>query len=115
LYLTALLRNGLEPSINSAVRRRDSLLAVSPVSSLPNSDPSSSSASLSPSGSHASQSQQIAQAVLSGSTPTPGVSAALPDVSMGNSAEMTKLATALGVGKGVQGNPLYVTLSERKL
>lgn len=123
------MKNGYEASINSAVRRRDSILAplgvaatetseatgtpdaastnVSP-SSVPASQTSSSatSSSTEPQTSNASSvssSQKIAQAVLAGESAQPSLT---PD--------MARLSAALSVGSGVPGNPIVVTLSERK-
>lgn len=55
-------------------------------------------------------SQHLAQAVLSGQAPTStGIAGSRP-LNM----DMAKLATALGGGMGIPGNPIVVTISERK-
>ncbi|KAI0928719.1 ATP-dependent zinc metalloprotease FTSH 5, mitochondrial, variant 2 [Taiwanofungus camphoratus] len=123
LYLTALLQNGLGSSIDAAVRRRDSLLAASS-SSLASSrdastvDATNSSRTVSSSSSSSNtqaspvptSSQHLAQAVLSGQAPTStGIAGSRP-LNM----DMAKLATALGGGMGIPGNPIVVTISEPK-
>ncbi|KII88517.1 hypothetical protein PLICRDRAFT_161699 [Plicaturopsis crispa FD-325 SS-3] len=115
LYLTALTKTGLESSVEAATRRRDSLLASAPVaSSIPaqsdsSSTPSSGSAATSPphvsTSLPRSRSQEIANAVLSGQA---------DKSSAPQSADMAKLAAALGSGSGVSENPIHVTISERK-
>lgn len=124
LYLTSLLKTGQEASVNLAVRRRDSLLAVaadgtntasdvsqtdSPAtSSHPPSDaPSTSSPSPPP-----SRSQEIASDVLAGRAEPP--SPRLDGASALHSSDIANLAAALGKGSGVSGNPIHVTISERK-
>ncbi|KAH7930770.1 ATP-dependent metallopeptidase Hfl [Leucogyrophana mollusca] len=135
LYLTSLLKSGLESSVNAAVRRRESLLAASsgPVPPCPSPEPvellstspspstpdaissrpsTHASAPTSPVGA-TSRSQEIAHEVLSGrATVTPAsVSLAGPGAS---SPDMAKLAAALSGGSGVSGNPIHVTISEPK-
>jgi hypothetical protein len=86
-----------------------------PTTPAPAVDTSSSPTSASPSIPTATRSQQIAQGVLAGSvSEVPNISTSNPGTGA-HSAEMTKLAAALSGGKGVHGNPLYVTLSERKI
>ncbi|KAH9951246.1 ATP-dependent metallopeptidase Hfl [Amylocystis lapponica] len=130
LYLTALINSGLSSSINAAVRRRDTLLAL-PVAAAPAaatpatssetapapadaSTPSPSSEAPSPSQSAQpatapTSSQLLAQAVLSGraATPTSDSSAVL-------NTDMAKLAAALKGGLGAPGTPIAVTISEPK-
>lgn len=117
LYLTALLKTGLESSINSAVSRRESLLTTSgaPPGIIASSEPASSITESSSSLPHGdskaalSRSQQIAQAVLSGQSPvSSGHSAVI------HSTDMSKLAVALGSGAGISGNPLHVAITERQ-
>lgn len=121
------MKNGLESSINAAVRRRDSLLAlVSGTSPAPSSDPSplstsdpvstadSASSGLSspsstllpdtPSVPTSTSSQRIAQALLSGNPSSPS----------SLNTDMAKLAAALNNGIGIPGNPIAVTITERK-
>lgn len=127
LYLTALLKDGLASSIDAAVRRRDSLLAATGVTSATSDSVSASdevtqasadfltntasSESVSSTPAQPSRtvtpSQQLAQAVLAGTAP--GVGSATPA-----SADTTKLTAGLGGGAGVPGNPLVVTLNEPK-
>lgn len=129
LYLTSLVNNGLQSSINSAVRRRESLLASTAVETALSSDLShvqsesgilDSSPTITDAASTTdlstpslSRSQQIAQAVLSGKTPTPSYLAAS---AQGNSpsADMAQLAKHLASGAGSQGSPIHVTLSDGK-
>ena len=132
LYLSALMKNGYEASINSAVRRRESILAAASkaateasesteaatVTAAASAEHSTALASTSDGSSQAassqtvsqassapssSSSQRIAQAVLSGKASQPFLS---PD--------MARLSAALSTGSGVPGNPLVVTISERK-
>ncbi len=129
LYLSALMKNGYEASINSAVRRRDSILASLAVTATEtsevkdtadaastNTSPSSVPASETPSPATSSQtepqtsnaspissSQKIAQAVLSGET-----------AQLSLTPDMARLSAALSAGSGGPGNPIVVTLSERK-
>ncbi|KAH9854180.1 ATP-dependent metallopeptidase Hfl [Lenzites betulinus] len=129
LYLLALRDLGLDASINSAVRRRDALLAASPIaatagvtqqaqetasstpldssatapasqaSSTATSDPAPSTNSPPP-----TSSQQAAQEVLSGAT------VAARSVHT----DLNALGSALGRATGVAGNPIVVTLAEPK-
>jgi len=128
IYLTSLLKTGLESSVNPAVRRRDSLLAsstaesnhlvspqtIEPPSSSSRSDGlSSSSQPLATSG--PSRSQKVAQAVLSGQLAGSQVSPLSLNPSGGiHTADMAKLVTALNSGAGISGNPLHVAISERE-
>lgn len=113
LYLTALMKNGLESSVNSAVRRRDSLLALStPASQIPStSSESTSTAEATASGlsttstqQPSTSSQRIAQALLSGNPPNPS----------SLNTDIAKLAAALNTGVGIPGNPIAVTITERE-
>lgn len=126
LYLTALMKNGMEASINAAVRRRDSLLA-SPATStsehsmetstteISSSDPATASPesivtkpSANPSSTASpTASQNIAQSVLSAS----GTAQAQHTGPL--SSDMSKLAAALGGSAGNASNPIVVTLAER--
>ena len=129
LYLTALRDLGLESSITSAARRRDTLLAASSSASTTASAsgvstsapvaPTSADATdaesgtilpsesvASPSSSAAvSSSQQAAQEVLAGKE----------TVVRSTHTDLDALGVALGRGAGVPGNPIVVTLNERKL
>ncbi|CAL1704748.1 unnamed protein product [Somion occarium] len=131
LYLTALVNNGYEASISSAVRRRDSLFAAPAALASKPSDSSSSSApgstdsisstdaasivSTSQSSgaapesiSSASPSHRIADMVLSGQTTTPIRPAA------NLSPDMAKLAAALNSGAGTSNEPITVSISETR-
>jgi hypothetical protein len=61
-----------------------------------------------------SRSQEIAQAVLSGKTPTPSYLAASAQGNGNPSADMAQLAKLLSSGAGSQGSPIHVTLSDGK-
>lgn len=128
------MNNGMESSINAAVRRRDTLLASAPAlaSTIPDSvsqpadtasvdvaatsettaasSPSSlsssgpSTATATATGAGTTSSQSIAQSVLSTSGQTAGPL----------NSDMSKLAAALSSGAGVPNNPIVVTLAERK-
>ncbi|KIP08133.1 hypothetical protein PHLGIDRAFT_69783 [Phlebiopsis gigantea 11061_1 CR5-6] len=131
LYLTALMNNGMEASINAAVRRRDSLLGVAAASvttpateaSTPAPDSTAEATASEVAGTSTAQatatestsstsnsttvSQTIAQSVLaSPHTPTQRPGALNSD--------MSKLAAALGAGSGNANNPIVVTLAEPK-
>jgi ATP-dependent metalloprotease len=114
LYLTSLLKNGLESSINSAVRRRESLLASSAAGQPPSSETNDR---MVVEDVPSSKSQQIAQAVLasglitnaSDSHSPSSPSAGIPGM------DINKLAAALRSGAGVSGNPLHVSISEREV
>lgn len=138
LYLSALMRNGLESSINAAVRRRDSLLAsmsaaasaashATESSATPSDSATAASPETSATGSGATSpvntsspsavssassiptsSQDIAQSVLASAGTAASQAPAGP-----LSPDMSKLATALSGGAGVANNPLVVTLAER--
>lgn len=118
-YLNALVANGMEQSVNAAVRRRDSLLAgatASTVASLENfsvsqtiADSTSEGTStvsntVPPSSTPPSPSQRIANAVLSGQA------AQTTTLNL----DMAKLAMALNSGGGIPGNPISVTIAERE-
>ena len=123
LYLTALRELGLESSIASAVRRRDTLLAASSSTSAASASHTSDTAfatsapaevntaethaatsESSSSFSTVSPSQQAAQEVLAGKT----------TVARSVHTDFDALGAALGRGAGVPGNPIVVTLNERK-
>ncbi|KAI0082664.1 ATP-dependent metallopeptidase Hfl [Panus rudis PR-1116 ss-1] len=128
LYLTALSKNGLEASVPSAVRRRDALLAASTGSSSTNASstgtesnspdvtssgsnvsvPTPSAPSTTTSTSVKSSSQQVADAVLSGSTPL----SSGPQQSLGNN--ITNFAAALKSGAGTPEQPIVVTIQESR-
>lgn len=130
LYLTSLVNTGLQSSINSAVRRRESLLASTVVESTPASDVShvqsesgnpgstptitDTAPTSDPSAPPLSRSQEIAQAVLSGKAPTPSYLAASAQGNGNPSADMAQLAKLLSSGAGSQGSPIHVTLSDGK-
>ena len=130
-YLTALRDLGLDSSISAAVRRRESLLAasapaaasVAPQATIqasndpftadvpppaPQPVPSFSSnptvAAVASTSSSVSASQQAAQEVLAGK----------PTVTRSVNTDFDALGAALSRGAGVPGNPIVVTLSERK-
>jgi ATP-dependent metalloprotease len=121
LYLTSLLKLGWESSIDPAVRRRDSLLAAAAASLSETTSPEPPEATTTSSQADTTtmtptSSRKIAQAVLTGvqtmPTPEPTFS---PNVTAGtHTIDMNKLAAALGSGAGVSGNPLQVTISERR-
>lgn len=128
LYLTALRDLGLETSITSAARRRDTLLAAlspastaAPLSGVSTSAPvapasadatpaeadysfASESATSSSSPAAVSSSQQAAQEVLAGKE----------TVARSTRTDLDALGAALGRGAGVPGNPIVVTLNERE-
>jgi ATP-dependent metalloprotease len=126
LYLTSLLKTGLESSVNFAVRRRDSLLASAAATSSESvsqtageATPSASELGSSPSSSGVSESnltssQKIAQAVLSGKlAESTGTTSSLNFPGGGvSSVDIAKLIAALNSGAGVSGNPLQVAISE---
>ncbi|GJE95145.1 ATP-dependent peptidase [Phanerochaete sordida] len=134
LYLTALMKNGMESSINAAVRHRDSLLAIqsapsteaetvetaaaaSDASATPaaaestatSADASATATSSTASSTVASSSQAIAESVLARAATGTAPSSTGP-----LSADMSKLATALTAGQGGPNNPIVVTLAEPK-
>ena len=118
------MKSGYENSINSAVRRRDTILASSATAASTGAEetgpePSTdATATATTTTSHTtvdaaatdasadaaplSSSQKVAQAVLSGQSADNALS---PD--------MARLSAAVSRGAGVPGNPLVVTLSER--
>ena len=110
-----------EASVVPAVRRRESLLAAhaSPPlasqtselvsSALPSS--SSLSATDAPPPPVTSRSDEIAKAILAGQTVSPPVSSGAPGQPL--TADMAKLATAMGGGAGGSTNPIHVLVSER--
>lgn len=123
LYLSALAKNGLEPSINAAVRRRDGILAAGAVAATPSSDPTPQASSLestpstenhtpvtetpapaSPTPSTPSRSELVAQKILSGG--------ALNSTTGPVKLDSAQLAAAVAGGAGVSGNPIHVTLAE---
>ncbi|KAH7914655.1 peptidase family M41-domain-containing protein [Hygrophoropsis aurantiaca] len=124
LYLTSLVKSGLDSSVNSAVRRRESLLSASagapplkstePSPTTPQDTVDTISPAQAPAAPSAaspvasSNSQQIADAVLSGQTKDTLSSAG----AAAQSSDMAKFASALSSGSGVSGNPIHVTISE---
>ncbi|KAK7693546.1 hypothetical protein QCA50_003115 [Cerrena zonata] len=127
LYLSALVNSGYEASINSAVRRRESLLAATAASTSPAANESSpdtgsteisstSGAALSkqPDAENVSQttttssSHRIAEMVLSAQSATP----IRPNANL--SPDMAKLAAALNSGAGTSNEPITVTISESR-
>ncbi|THH17804.1 hypothetical protein EW146_g3064 [Bondarzewia mesenterica] len=126
-YLQALVQTASQSSVNPAVRRRDSLLAaqvpsVSPQTVTQSAEPVSteipSSTASSPSATEStfpavSRSQEIAQTVLSGQ-PLQHSSLNLPSSGQTLSADMAKLATALGGGAGDSTHPIHVLVREPK-
>ena len=129
-YLTALMKNGYEASINPAVRRRESILAASvpaatvatsdsaeatetPASSPDTSEQTTASATeptpeTSPASdvSTPSSSQKVAQAVLSGQAQAP------PSLG-GSNPELAKLMSG-AEANGTHSNPIQVSIIERK-
>ena len=115
LYLTSLVNSGSEASVNSAVRRRESLLATTVASTPASPDvspeiPSATQPQTNSPTPPPSRSQEIAQSVLSGT----GTAAPLPNPANA-SPDMSTLAAALSSGAGNQGNPIYVTVADREL
>ncbi|KAI0831270.1 ATP-dependent metallopeptidase Hfl [Trametes gibbosa] len=127
LYLVALRELGLDASINSAVRRRDALLAVSAASTttgIAQQPQETSSPTLLDSSTVA---PQVSSSTTSGSAPTttspPPTSSqqAAQEVLSGATVaarsvhtDLNALGSALGRGTGVAGNPIVVTLAEPK-
>lgn len=122
-YLKALVDSKLEPSVDPAVRRRESLLAAHPLgaatiatatpspaeSTSPASEPSPVS---SPTVSQLSASQLIAQQVRSGQT-SPTSPSLTGTGGQPLSPDMAKFAAAIGTGAGLSSNPIHVQVSER--
>ncbi|KAF9653112.1 ATP-dependent metallopeptidase Hfl [Thelephora ganbajun] len=124
LYLSALVKNGLEASVNAAVRRRDTILASSATPATPSADallqaavlPVTSTPDLGikpedtrppPSSLYPTRSESVARKVLSGGGSFSG--------SVGNGLPKSdQLAAAITGGAGGSGNPIYVTLAEPK-
>ncbi|KAF8559573.1 ATP-dependent metallopeptidase Hfl [Imleria badia] len=104
IYLDALASSGREPSIDLAVRKRQSILDSLPP--LSNTTPSSP-----PDPTPQSRSAKIAAELLARRANAP--SETTQDPSPPNPA-IAHLAAALGKGAGVSGNPIHVTLSEPK-
>lgn len=118
IYCRCLVKTGHEASINSAVRRRDSLLASALATAAANksviknnSDASTNvpSSTLPGETSKAplTRSEQIARSVMAG--PTESISAG-----SSNTSPMTKLAGLWGSSAGGASNPLPVTIVERE-
>lgn len=121
-YLKALVDSKLEPSVDPAVRRRESLLAAHPLgatAATPTPSPAESTAPASESSpvssstaSQLSSSQIIAQQVRSGQTsPTSPLLSGTGGQPL--SPDMAKFAAAIGSGAGVSSNPIHVQVSER--
>jgi ATP-dependent metalloprotease len=122
LYLAALVKNGLESSVNAAVRRRDGILASvtaattgpspsasSPeVSSVSTSEPAAVSQKSTSPPPIPTRSEMIAQKVLAGGTL--GTSASIGSRRLDNA----QFAAALASGAGISGNPIHVTVAECK-
>jgi len=115
LYLSALVKNGLESSVDPGVRKRDSILSASTVVSAPPSDPlpqkppatSEPITGTIPPPTPQSRSEAVAKKVLTG--------ALLGGSSSGpTKVDSSQLASALSGGAGVSGNPIHVTLAESK-
>lgn len=110
-----MVKNGLESSIDPAVRRRDSLIATATVAPTPSSDPlpQTSSATSEPvaetpaptPSTPQTRSETVAQKVLSGASFGSSSSSS-------TKAEPSQFAAAVSGGAGVSGNPIYVTLAE---
>lgn len=118
LYCTALVNTGLEASIAPAVRRRESLLALStaPTSTQHSTAESNESVklpSLDPSPLPTSRSHQIAQGVLAGNASATTLSDSV-QVGGKTTPDMAQLVAALGSGAGNAGNPIFVTVSDRE-
>ncbi|KAG1891005.1 P-loop containing nucleoside triphosphate hydrolase protein [Suillus subluteus] len=107
LYLTSLLKTGQEVSVNLATAS----LTDSPAnaSNSPSDAPSTSSPTPPP-----SRSQEIASDVLAGRAEPLLATSRLDGASASQSTDTANLAAALSKGSGVSGNPIHVTISERK-
>ncbi|KAG8217513.1 ATP-dependent metallopeptidase Hfl [Butyriboletus roseoflavus] len=108
IYLDALASSGREPSIDLAVRKRQSLLDSLPASATPDTTPELPDSSPP---APKSRSEKIAAELLARrANPT---STTVQDPPPSNPA-IANLAAALGKGAGISGNPIHVTLSEPK-
>ncbi len=127
LYLTALRDLGLESSITSAVRRRDTLLtaatSASPAASAPSVSTSTQVAPASADATTTESGSPLASDLgTSSSTPTVSPSqlaaqevlAGKETVARSTRTDLDALGVALGRGAGVPGNPIVVTLNERE-
>ncbi|TFY60785.1 hypothetical protein EVG20_g7287, partial [Dentipellis fragilis] len=138
-YLNALISTGAEPSINPAVRQRESLLAQHPAavaaSAIPAAQPSETTSSATSESASASSETSSASAQASSAEPTPATQPSEPPVSRSQevakavlagrsvepvgaqqplSPDMARLASALAGGAGVSNNPIHVTVNEPK-
>lgn len=116
LYLTALVKNGLESSVNAAVRRRDGILASVAAIATPSAPAESTPATETPLPATetsapasqptpvASRSESIAHKILAGGAPNTPTGPVKVD--------SAQFAAALAGGAGVSGNPIHVTLAE---
>lgn len=123
-----MVKNGLEASVNAAVRRRDAILASSaaqpsvipspdtspqapvlPVTSNPDLSIKSEDAQPPPPSSFSpTRSESVAQKVLSGGGSfSSSLGSGLP--------KSDQLAASIAGGAGGSGNPIYVTLAEREM
>jgi hypothetical protein len=105
LYLYALVKSGNEKSVISATRRREALLQLPP--------PPESTPAQNPATENLSKSEQIAQSILRGD-PIPLGTPSLLGVDAGKAAANSVETPQLAAGSGVAGNPIVVTLKERK-
>jgi ATP-dependent metalloprotease len=122
LYVSALVKNGLESSVNAAVRRREGILASvattadahsSTISSPQTSTTLAPEPATTPQASPSaiptlSRSESIAQKILTG-----GPIGSSASVASGR-LDTSQFASALASGAGVSGNPIHVTVAERK-
>lgn len=108
-----------------AVRRRDSLLAAATgTTTATDASPTGSATDVSHSSSDApsassptpppSRSQEIASDVLAGRAGPLLATSRFDGASASQGTDMANLAAALSKGSGVSGNPIHVTISERK-
>jgi ATP-dependent metalloprotease len=129
MYLTSLVNTGYDKSVDPAVRRRESLLA-STVASSPSSDAPPSGSATPDSGSEttattatkldpsttilpSSRSQEIAQAVKSGTAPA-SILTTLAQAGGTSNAHVVQSAAALSQGAGDKSNPIHVKVQGRE-
>lgn len=130
------MKNGYEASINSAVRRRESILAstaavttdtpeiidtVDAAGTSAGSQSSSTSALTSGTSSHATNPETVPQTSTAPDASTVSSSQRIAQAVLSGqpvepilSPNMARLSAALSSGSGVQGHPIVVTLNERK-